>query len=268
MYWTIQRWASLLIHGALAIVLLAWSISSAFHFWDMAFADDIYAYGAIICIDGLAFLGLVLYIFRVESPLVHARHILPIASAVPLVFDMHNQFAHFENGLTWVFTVSITLLLVALSFVVWTTIERLFVQPEEAAREYAKQQMQSFNTRATQLQVMQQEADGFVAMHMQRAMETAQRAFVQQPTLAMETHPRLGAAPMEPVLVAMESIGAPMENDGASTDRLEITADHPEFTYNTTQYKCSRCGSVNEAAGKNARSLRQSSGRYGCQACK
>ena len=118
-FWTGRRWVGFAVHAALALLLLVWSISSSLHFWEFAFKDPIYSYGAVVVLDGLALLGFALHLGRIKSPLTNARHALPLVSAVPLVFDMHQQFVHLGDGLlTWSFTACITGLLVALSFVV------------------------------------------------------------------------------------------------------------------------------------------------------
>src|SRR5690349_4497445 len=100
-------------------------MSSSVHLWTWAFRDEIYGYGAVAVIDGLALLGFILYLARIQTPLTHARYALPFVSAGPLVFDMHAQFAHLDIvWVVWSFTIGVTMLLLVLSFVVWHTIER------------------------------------------------------------------------------------------------------------------------------------------------
>lgn len=251
-YWTARRWITLAVHAALALLLLAWSTSSSLHFWRFVFTDPIYSYGALSCIDGLALLGLLLHLARIQSPIAAARHALPLVSAVPLGYDMHGQFVHFANALTWVFTIGVTALLVALSFVVWRTIEQLFISPVQAAQDYATEQMQGLQLRAAQLQVMQRAADDFVQQHQQRALNAIQPA-----QLPMQSYARV-AEPTQPVL----HVPAPLQNDSArrDTDRL------PDLP---ATFICVKCGATNEApAGKDPIALRKASGRYGCPQCK
>jgi hypothetical protein len=214
------------------MLLLMWSISSSLHFWEYAFKDPIYSYGAVVVLDGLALLGFGLHLARINSPLTNVRHTLPLVSALPLVFDMHRQFQHLGDGmLTWAFTIGVTGLLVALSFVVWRTIERLFVDPVQAAREYAEHRMQALVTTSEQLQVMQRVADGFVHDHQHRTLAP------------MQSYARL-AEPMQPAV-------------------------HVANDSTPNQFECAKCGAMNDVpAGKDGLALRKSSGRWGCSQCK
>jgi hypothetical protein len=145
--------------------------------------------------------------------------------------------------LTWVFTIGMTALLVALSFIVWRTIERLFITPVQAAREYAEQRMQALVTVGEQMQVMHEVADGFVQQHQQRALGAAQpMQLAMQP---VQTYAR-------PDAVVQPVYAAPVD-----TQPLEPT------------YQCVKCGAVNVALdGKDPTALRKASGRYGCKQCK
>jgi hypothetical protein len=246
MYWTYRRWIGLSVHALLALVLLVWSVSSSVHFWTWAFKDPIYAIGAVACIDALALTGLVLYLARIASPLVHARHALPLVSAGPLAFDMHAQFVHLGGWLTWGFTIGVTALLVALSFVVWRTIERSFVSPIEAAREYAEAQMHVLQVRATQLQAMQAVADSFVQQHLA----------VQPPQLVY-------ARPAETVEL-MQRAGAIEEQDAVADAELVV---HDAAVMQN--YACIKCGaSITAAPGKDPTKARAATARFGCASCR
>lgn len=255
MYWTNKRKVNLIIHAALALLLLTWSVSSSLHFWNWAFQDDGYALGALIVLDGLALLGFMLHIFKIVSPLTHSRHALPLVSAVPLVFDMHGQFDHLQNGYqTWSLTIGLTALLVALSFVVWQTIEGLFISPVEAAKEYAKASMQALHTKSAQLGAMQDAADEFVHTHNQRALLSA---------LPNATYPRLAAYP-EPMQASAEPISAFLHNaesmQPAFLHNAEPIVHHAEPT---SAFVCMKCS----APVDNAK-VRAASSRWGCPNCK
>ena len=253
----------------LDLVDLVWSVSSSLHFWLWSFRDPIYAYGAVLCIDALALIGLLLHLARIASPLVQLRHTLPFVSALPLAFDMHGQFAHLGN-LSWVFTTGITTLLVVLSFIVWRTIERQFISPVEAAREYAQQQMQALHIRSVQLQVMQEAADEFVQANAHRALGQMQLpARVQTyarpadaPTVQVSTtrlHDAPQPAPDAPAW--MHDAHATMQTDAAPMQTDAAPAVH--------EVSCLKCGApLPVASGKNPVKARATTARFGCRNCR
>lgn len=259
-YWTKSRWISLAVHVALALLLLVWSTSSSIHFWTFAFTDPIYVYGAVSCIDGIALLGFALHLMQVESPLASARHALPLVSALPLAFDMHKQFMHLDGPIAWVLTIGITALLVALSFIVWRTIERLFISPVQAAREYAERQMQTLVTVSEQMQVMQLVADGFVQKHQQRALGAVQSMQIQQDASnAVQTYARPDAQRQMQYAQAVDTQRL-VDADATTAAMHDAIAD---------AYECVKCGASNLVTdGKSAIAKRKASGRYGCPLCK
>lgn len=249
-YWTPRRWTGLAIHGLLALIVLAWSASSSFHFWSWAFTNSVYAYGAVACIDALALLGLVMHIARIPSPLSIARHALPLVSALPLGVDMHSQFAHLQDVQAWALTLFVTALLVVLSFVVWRHIEQLFIDPVEAARQYAQQRMQALHTVSAQMGAMQEVADGFVQQHQQRAIGAMQSL---QPAV-------------QPMQLAMQPVQTYARPDA---DVQPVYAAPVDTQPLEPAYQCVKCGATNLAPdGKDPMALRKASGRYGCKQCK
>lgn len=269
-YWTKKRLTALLVHAALAALLLVWSLGSSLHFWTYAFTDAVYAYGAVICIDGIALLGFILHVARVQSPLAHARHVLPFASAVPLGYDMHKQFVHLGGVQTWAFTIGITALLVVLAFVVWRTIERLFISDVEAARAYAEEHMHALQVRSEQMHVMREAADAFVQKHLAFQADALQP--VQLPAPVATVYARPAGPPEQPLLGADADAQActmhpmqPMLDAHADVQASNADAMHDAVQ----QYACARCGAMHDApGGKSPKALRQASGRYGCPACK
>ena len=271
-YWTKSRWISLAVHVALALLLLIWSTSSSIHFWTFAFTDPIYVYGAVTCIDGIALLGFALHLMQVESPLASARHALPLVSALPLAFDMHKQFMHLDGPIAWVLTIGMTALLVALSFIVWRTIEQLFISPVQAAREYAERQMQTLVTVSEQMQVMQLVADGFVQKHQQRALGAVQSMQIQQDASnAVQAYARPDAQQQMQYAHAVDTqrladadASNPVVQDASNVAMHDANADT-----NADAYECVKCGASNQVTdGKSAIAKRKASGRYGCPLCK
>ena len=278
-YWTRSRWAALGIHALLALGLLAWSITSSIHFWRAAFVDEIYAYGAVAAIDGIALLGFGLYVCRVASPVVHTRHALPLVSALPLGVEMHGQFAHIGGLLAWAYTLGVTALLVTLSFVVWRTIERLYISPVEAAREYAAGKMQSLITVGEQMQVMHACAEDFVHVHLGRVhhapMQIQSNARVDAGAELLHVAPMHDAGMHDAGMhdAGMHDAGmhdARMHDAGMHDARMHDAGcmqgapmhDAPTFT-------CAKCGATVEITNNtDPVARRKASGRYGCVSCK
>lgn len=149
--WTRTRRWSFGIHVAFVSVPFLASSISALLFWHSLFDSWLLAVPAVLIVDVLALTGLVLAIARIPSPFAPLRHALPFVSIVPLGRELYVLLAH--NGL--VIAVTVVLLSVAvLTAIAWQcfrTIERLFIDPVEAAREKAREQLSGLTVELAQL---------------------------------------------------------------------------------------------------------------------
>jgi hypothetical protein len=128
-------------------------------------------------------LGLVLFLTKIESPFVALRHLLPFISIVPLGRELYLQLQ--QNGplMAWGLTCVSTLILVAIAWQCFRTIERLFISPVEAAKEKAREQIGALSITLAQLDEMNGIVDGFVVdrMRYHAPQLTAARVAHQEP---------------------------------------------------------------------------------------
>lgn len=164
-HWTNKRRASLMVH--LGFVSIPFSIStvSAVLFWKAMFKDILLAIPMVMVIDVLALAGMVLYIAKIESPFQRLRHLLPFISIVPLGRELYLLLQHNGDGVAWLLTIVVTAILVAIAWQCFVTIEKLFVNPVEAAREKAKEQITQLQIALATLQATNEDVSTFVVQY-------------------------------------------------------------------------------------------------------
>jgi hypothetical protein len=113
-------------------------------------------------IEVLSLTGLVLHIARVDSPFVALRHLLPFISIVPLGRELYLLLAHNEPWIAWSLTTTAALVLVVIAWQCFRTIERLFINPIDAAREKAREKVGSFARELAALEEMNSIVDTFM----------------------------------------------------------------------------------------------------------
>jgi hypothetical protein len=82
--WTKQRTIAFWFHVIVVAIPFTISAVSAWLFWYNLFQSNWMATAMVTVVDVLALSGLVLYIYRIESPFVWLRHALPFISVMPL----------------------------------------------------------------------------------------------------------------------------------------------------------------------------------------
>lgn len=163
-HWTNRRKASLIIHTIVVLIPLTFSTAAALFFWKGLFQSWLIAIPLVLAIDILSLLGLALFIGRVASPFQALRHVLPFVSVVPLGYEMWLALApHNDMWIAASVAVVVTAILVAIAQRCYVTIERLFVDPVVAAREYAQDRMQHIATELAQVQELNSIVDQFVS---------------------------------------------------------------------------------------------------------
>lgn len=133
--WTTARKVSLAVHLTVAIVIMIWSVGASITFWLSVYKDEIFAYATVFIIDFMALFGMGLRVFRIKSPIQALRLLLPYVSVIPLYIELYDQFSKLDNFYRMILTISIVLILIVLTFFVWRTIERLFVDDLTASSE-------------------------------------------------------------------------------------------------------------------------------------
>lgn len=193
--WSIKRRISFAIHAVVVAIPFGFSTASAFLFWQSLFGSGWIAAPMVAVIDVLALLGLILYIARIESPFVHLRHALPFISIVPLGLELYSLLAHNAAWVQWVVTLTVSSILVAVAWQCFTTIERLFIPPLDAAREKAREQMEGVRVQLARLEEMQTVADEFARDRMQYHAPLTFARIAEQPAYPAPAPARIDAPP-------------------------------------------------------------------------
>ena len=165
-YWTMRRKISLAIHVAFVLVPFSLSTASALLFWYAMFGGWWLAVPMVAVIEVASLVGLVLFLTKIESPFVQLRHLLPFISIVPLGRELYLQLKQNDALTAWGLTTVATLILVAIAWQCFRTIERLFIPPVEAAREKAREQIGALSVTLAQLDEMNGIVDGFMVERM------------------------------------------------------------------------------------------------------
>lgn len=165
-HWTARRRASLAIHTAFVSVPFTISTVSALLFWRALFDSWWLAISMVVVVEVLALTGLVLHIARVPSPFTALRRLLPFISIIPLGRELYLLLAHNALWVAWSVTGVATAILVVIAWKCFTTIEALFIDPVEAAREQAREQVANFKLQLAKLEEMNMEVDRFAVERM------------------------------------------------------------------------------------------------------
>lgn len=140
-HWTNRRKASLIIHSVVVLIPFTFSTGAAALFWHGLFRSWWIAAPITAVIDGLALLGLALFICRVPSPFQWLRHVLPFISVVPLGYEaLLLLYAYNDAVLSAIIASIVIAVMVFVAHRCFVTIERLFVDPLTAAMEHADEQ--------------------------------------------------------------------------------------------------------------------------------
>lgn len=141
--WSKRRKASFAVHaGFLAVPFLA-STASAWMLWYTLFGQTwqagAFATAMVLTVDALAFAGLVLYIARIDSPFQPLRHVIPLVSVVPLGIELYALLSGVDGWIRGGVAGLVTLIFVVVAHYCLVTIERLFIDPVQAAQERASE---------------------------------------------------------------------------------------------------------------------------------
>lgn len=160
-YWSTKRKSSLVIHSFIASIILAWSLDASVTFWQSLYKDDIFAYGTVAVVDCMTLLGMILFILKINSPIQWLRHLLPFVSVLPLWSELQTQFAQLDSFYQFTLTAIVTTILVGLAWLIWHTIENLFIDPIEAAGEAFQSQLDVVGRTLLQMKTANDKLKGF-----------------------------------------------------------------------------------------------------------
>lgn len=160
-HWTKQRRLSFYFHAGMVLIPFTFSTVSAGAFWYNLFQNAVIAGALVIVVDILALSGLILYIARIESPFQSLRHVLPVVSVVPLGLELWSLLAKQNAYIAGAITAIVTSIMVVVAWQCFTTIERQFIPPLDAAREKAEQDVKALLLTMEQLRVVSAAVEAF-----------------------------------------------------------------------------------------------------------
>ena len=142
--WSSKRKISFVIHAAYAFLTITAGMFAALVLWQTWFDSWLIASLVITTIEALCIISLVLHISRIEWPLAFLRHALPYLAIVPLGWELYRLLSANPNNPEYIaigVSVGLTGWFVYLEHRILESLERLFIDPVEAAREQAKEEM-------------------------------------------------------------------------------------------------------------------------------
>ena len=150
-HWTAKRKASFWVHAAFVSVPFVASTIAAGAFWGNLFGSYWLAVPMVAVVEVLALAGLVLYIARIPSPFWVLRRLLPFISIVPLSYELYGMLQHNGAWVAGVATLVVAGVLLAVAHQCFATIEKLFIDPIEAAIEEAQEKFEGLDALLTGL---------------------------------------------------------------------------------------------------------------------
>lgn len=142
--WTTTRKWSFWVHLTYIVVPALAAIGAGFQLWSWVFGSWVFSVPLILCLEGVAALGFYFHLRRIDSPFVQARHFIPFYSVGTLGYELGAYLVGihgYEIGIPFtLFVVAVFGFLFVKSFGV---LERLMIDPVEAAREKATELTQS-----------------------------------------------------------------------------------------------------------------------------
>lgn len=188
--WSRRRWVSFAVHIIYLCITFFSGLAAALSLWHewFSYTPDAWLATAIVVgtLEILAVVSLVLYLFRIEWPLAFLRHALPFFSILPLGYKLYTLLAPNGPVISTIIPVFLSSWFVYLSFVLIRSLENLFIDSVEAAREQAKEEMGRVITKLAHYQETKRAAESF-ALSILPAPTPLARSFVPAPLRLEET---------------------------------------------------------------------------------
>lgn len=190
--WARKRQLSLAAHLLFGFVPLAVGTVAAFTVWSALFGSWQPAAILLGTLEILAIASLILYIAHIEWPLAWVRHLIPFLSMVPLGYELYRLLEPNGWAIAGSLALAVTGWFVYLSYCLFRSLEGLFIDPIEAARERAYTEMQSLRLTLSVWEEASKAVHGFA-----NAVHTVQpRIHDVQPSMPLLTaqptsHPKM-----------------------------------------------------------------------------
>lgn len=163
--WSHKRKISLAIHILYLSVTFFSGLGASLLLWQSWFSalDQSWLAAALVVgtLETLAVTSLVLHIARIEWPLTPLRHALPFFSIIPLGYELFLSLSATNPWLAGCIATFLAAWFVFLSFRLLHSLEGLFIDSIEAAREQAKEEMGRVATTLARYQETKLAAESF-----------------------------------------------------------------------------------------------------------
>jgi hypothetical protein len=220
-HWTNRRKASLIIHSIVVLIPFTFSTGAAALFWHGLFRSWWIAVPITAVIDGLALLGLALFICRVPSPFQWLRHVLPFISVVPLGYEALLLLYAYNDALLSAVIASIVIaVMVYVAHRCFATIEGLFVSPMAAAIELADERAATERQRVVMAAVIARQQ---MTQQVEALTETL-TAMAEQQQLAVSAVQEWSQRPQLTITATQPALPAPDTTLTLNVTRRQVRA--------------------------------------------
>ena len=142
--WAKKRKLTFWVHLFYVLVPALIALAAAVRLWTTIFGEWYFAVPLIVSLEGVAAVGFVFHLSRVESPFVNARHFIPYFSVATLGYEL-GAFLVDKHG--WELGLPVTIFVTGvfgfLFIKSFGVLERLMIDPAEAAAEAAREQAEA-----------------------------------------------------------------------------------------------------------------------------
>lgn len=142
--WNRSRKVSFAVHLAFIALPLALATAAAFNWWSSAFGDPWIAAALIATLEILGITSLILYIQRVQWPLMWLRHLIPLFSTIPFGYELYTYLEpNVGIGGAIPLACAVVVWFAWIEFILLRSFETLFITPLEAVQEATRTRMES-----------------------------------------------------------------------------------------------------------------------------
>lgn len=233
--WSRRRKVSLAMHVIYLSITFFSGLGASLVLWQSWFSALEKSWLAAALVVGtleiLAVTSLVLHIARIEWPLASLRNVLPFFSIVPLGYELFLLLESNGWGLAATIASLLTGWFVFLSFKLLHSLEGLFIDSVEAAREQAKEEMGRVATALARFQETKRAAEEFAMSILPPTPQP--RPFVPAPLLLNESATLQLTDSADPRFADIMKLASMKDGSGAwmhSPDHIQtVTRAAPEL---------------------------------------
>lgn len=230
-YWGRQRKIALVLHVIFLAIPFGAATVASWTYWYSWFNDAVVASLIVCSYDIVALTGLLAYIARIPWPLKGMRHLLPVASTVPLMYEVFQWI----SGVDWwggvVVAVGLGLWGIYLAQRLFSSFEQLFVPQTVLIQERARAELAEMQNTLTSMREQRRMVDSFLLL--------------------------AGQAPAVLRLEESRTLTEPLQ-------QIEELPNSSE----PARYTCGKCGANHLAAGRDPGRMHAATSRTGCSQCR